>query len=58
MTFMMFLARHAGSLSRFSEGASHRGEHDPADRDLYNIGAVVGAIIFGQLSQHLGVATA
>ena len=55
-------ARHAGSVSRFSEvDPGDRGEDRLRNEDacmaypiLYNIGAIVGALFFGQLSQKIG----
>ena len=50
------LARHAGSLSRLSEDRARRSRRRTvADvAMLYNVGAIAGAIVFGQLSQRIG----
>ncbi|HEY3056944.1 MAG TPA: MFS transporter [Thermoanaerobaculia bacterium] len=56
MTFMMFLSH--GTQDLYPDFLKH--EHHVAATTvpwvaiLYNVGAVVGAVIFGQLSQHIG----
>ncbi len=56
MTFMMFLSHGTQDLYPDFLGTVHR--IAPANVSyiamLYNVGAVVGAVIFGQLSQHIG----
>ncbi len=50
------LARHAGFVSRFSRHCPQtRSRHAIVHGDgLYNVGAIVGAIFFGQFSDRLG----
>lgn len=56
MTFMMFLSH--GTQDLYPDFLKH--EHHVAATTvpwiaiLYNVGAVIGAVIFGQLSQHIG----
>jgi SHS family lactate transporter-like MFS transporter len=55
MTFMMFLSH--GSQDVYPDFMKERhvaANMIPLIAILYNIGAVIGAIIFGQLSQHIG----